>query len=147
MLKFLSLPFVIACISGIAMAIQGTLNSLLSQKTSLLSATFIVHIIGTIVALIALLAYRIPILNLHWASVPWYLYLGGLLSVVIVGLVAVSIPKIGVCNATTAIIIGQVSTAVLIDHFGWFGTNRLPWNYWQFVGIFLFAAGAKLLFR
>jgi bacterial/archaeal transporter family-2 protein len=147
MLKFLSLPFVIACISGITMAIQGTLNSLLSQKTSLLSATFIVHIIGTIVALIALLTYRIPILNLQWASVPWYLYLGGVLSVVIVGLVAVSIPKIGVCNATTAIIIGQVSTAVLIDHFGWFGTNRLPWNYWQFVGIFLFAAGAKLLFR
>ncbi|KLU67932.1 EamA-like transporter family protein [Desulfosporosinus acididurans] len=147
MLKFLSLPFVIAGISGITMAVQGTLNSLLSEKTSLLSATFIVHIIGTVIALLALLVCKIPIYKHNWGSIPWFLYLGGLLSVLIVGLVAVSIPKIGVCNATTAIIIGQVSTAVLIDHFGWFGIQRFPWNPWQFLGIVLFAAGAKLLFR
>lgn len=147
MSKLLSLPFLIAAISGVAMAIQGTLNSSLSQKTSLLSATLIVHIIGTLVALIASLAWRSPLLEYNWASVPWYLYLGGILSVLIVGLVAISIPKVGVCNATTAIIIGQVSMAVLIDHFGWFGISRLPWTPWQLVGIALFAAGAKLLFR
>lgn len=147
MSKLLSLPFLVAAISGIAMAIQGTLNSSLSQKTSLLSATLVVHIIGTLVALIAVLAWRIPLLKHHWFAVPWYLYLGGVLSVLIVGLVAISIPKVGVCNATTAIIIGQVSMAVLIDHFGWFGMSRLQWNPWQIVGIGLFAAGAKLLFR
>ncbi len=147
MSKLLSLPFLVAAISGIAMAIQGTLNSSLSQKTSLLSATLVVHIIGTLVALIAVLAWRIPLLKHHWVAVPWYLYLGGVLSVLIVGLVAISIPKVGVCNATTAIIIGQVSMAVLIDHFGWFGMSRLQWNPWQIVGIGLFAAGAKLLFR
>jgi len=147
MSKLLSFPFLVAAISGIAMAIQGTLNSSLSQKTSLLSATLAVHIIGTLVALIAALAWRTPLLKYHWISVPWYLYLGGILSVLIVGLVAVSIPKVGVCNATTAIIIGQVSMAVLIDHFGWLGMNRLPWTPWQLVGIALFAAGAKLLFR
>lgn len=147
MSKLLSLPFLIAAISGVAMAIQGTLNSSLSQKTSLLSATFIVHIIGTIISLGAVLAWRVPILRHNWSSVPWYLYLGGVLSVVIVGLVAVSIPKVGVCNATTAIIIGQVSMAVLIDHFGLFGVSRLHWNPWQLLGIIFFAVGAKLLFR
>jgi len=147
MSKILSFPFLIAAISGIAMAIQGTINSALSQKTSLLSATLVVHILGTLVALIAVLAWRSPLLKYPWVSVPWYLYLGGLLSVLIVGLVAVSIPKVGVCNATTAIIIGQVSMAVLIDHFGWFGVNRLSWTPWQLMGIVLFAAGAKLLFR
>ncbi|HZK56187.1 MAG TPA: DMT family transporter [Desulfosporosinus sp.] len=147
MSKLLSLPFLTAAISGIAMAIQGTLNSSLSQKTSLLSATLVVHIIGTLVAFVAVLAGRAPLLKYNWLSVPWYLYLGGVLSVIIVGLVAVSIPKVGVCNATTAIIIGQVSMAVLIDHFGWFGTSRLPWSSSQFIGVALFAAGAKLLFR
>ena len=147
MTKLLSLPFLVAAISGIAMAIQGTINSSLSQKTSLLSATLLVHIIGTLVALIAVLAWRSPLLKYPWVSVPWYLYLGGILSVLIVGLVAVSIPKIGVCNATTAIIIGQVSMAVLIDHFGWFGMSRLAWTPFQLIGIALFAAGAKLLFR
>jgi len=147
MSKLLSLPFLTAAISGIAMAIQGTINSSLSQKTSLLSATLVVHIIGTLVAFVAVLAGRDPLLKYNWLSVPWYLYLGGVLSVLIVGLVAVSIPKVGVCNATTAIIIGQVSMAVLIDHFGWFGTSRLPWTSSQLIGVALFAAGAKLLFR
>jgi len=147
MSKLLSLPFFIAAISGVAMAIQGTLNSSLSQKTSLISATLVVHIIGTLVALLAVLAWRAPLLKHDWSSVPWYLYLGGILSVIIVGLVAVSIPKVGVCNATTAIIIGQVSMAVLIDHFGCFGVSRLPWSPWQLLGIGFFAAGAKLLFR
>jgi transporter family-2 protein len=147
MSKLFSLPFLVAAISGISMAIQGTINSSLSQKTSLLSATLVVHIIGTLVALVALLAWRAPLLKYKWISVPWYLYLGGILSVLIIGLVAVSIPKVGVCNATTAIIIGQVSMAVLIDHFGWFGLSRLPWSPSQLIGIALFAAGAKLLFR
>lgn len=147
MSKLFSLPFITAAISGVAMAIQGTINSSLSQKTSLLSATLIVHIIGTLVALVVVLAWRAPLIKYHWINIPWYLYLGGILSVLIVGLVAISIPKVGVCNATTAIIIGQVSMAVLIDHFGWFGLSRLPWNPSQILGIALFAAGAKLLFR
>lgn len=147
MSKIFSLPFLVAAISGIAMAIQGTMNSSLSQKTSLISATLVVHIIGTLVALLAVLTWQVPLLKFNWLSVPWYLYLGGILSVLIVGLVAVSIPKIGVCNATTAIIIGQVSTAVLIDHFGWLGMGRLSWTPSQLIGIALFAAGAKLLFH
>lgn len=147
MSKILSLPFLVAAISGVAMAVQGTINSSLSQKTSLLSATLVVHIIGTLVALVTVIAWRTPLLKYNWITVPWYLYLGGILSVLIVGLVAVSIPKVGVCNATTAIIIGQVSMAVIIDHFGWFGMVRLPWTPSQLIGITLFAAGAKLLFR
>lgn len=144
--KFFSLPFLIAAISGITMAIQGTLNSELYQKTSIFAATLIVHIIGTIISLVAVLIARVPILSTNWLSIPWYLYLGGVLSVVITGLVALSIPKIGVCNATTAIIIGQVGMAILIDHLGLFGAERMTWNPWQLVGLLLFAAGAKLLF-
>jgi bacterial/archaeal transporter family-2 protein len=144
--KILALPIVIAGISGIAMAIQGTLNSGLYQKTTLLAATLVVHIIGTIVALVAVIGGRIPVFEYNWFSIPWYLYLGGVLSVVIIGLVALSIPKIGVGNATTAIIIGQVGTALIIDHLGLFGAERLPWNPWQILGLILFAAGAKLLY-
>lgn len=146
MIKFLSLPFLIAAFSGITMAIQGSLNSVLYQKTHLLAATLVVHVIGLIVALVAVLIARVPIFEYNWLTIPWYLYLGGVLSVIIIGLVALSIPKIGVCNATTAIIIGQVGAAIIIDHFGWLGVERLPWNPWQILGLVLFAAGAKLLF-
>jgi len=146
MSKLLSFPAIIAAISGITMAIQGTLNSQLYQKTSILAATLMVHIIGTLVAVLAIIVTRVPVFQYNWLSIPWYLYLGGILSVVIVGLVALSIPKIGVCNATTAIIVGQVGAALIIDHLGLFGAERLAWNPWQLLGLVLFAAGAKLLF-
>ncbi|NLO98476.1 MAG: DMT family transporter [Peptococcaceae bacterium] len=147
MLKLLSVPAIIAAISGIAMAIQGTLNSQLTQKTSLLTSTFVVHFMGAVIALLALLLWRVPFLEHKWLQIPWYLYLGGVLSVLIVALVALSISKIGVCNATTCIIVGQVGAAVLIDHFGLFGVQKIPWNPWQLLGLVLFATGAKLLFR
>jgi transporter family-2 protein len=147
MTKLLTLPFLIAAFSGICMAIQGSLNSLLAQKTSLMATTFIVHILGSLLAIIVILIRKIPLFSYNWLSIPWHLYLGGLLSIFIISLVALSIPKIGVSNATTAIIIGQVGSAVLIDHFGLFGIERIPWSYWQFLGLAFFAVGAKLLFR
>lgn len=147
MLKFLPLPVLLAAISGAAMAFQGTLNSQLAQKTSLLSSTLIVHIVGTVMALLTVLIWKNPIFQYKWLQIPWYLYLGGLLSVAIIALVALSISKIGVCNATTAIIIGQVGAAVVIDHFGLLGVQKITWNVWQILGLILFAGGAKLLFR
>ena len=146
MIKFLSFPFLIAAFSGVLMAVQGSLNSLLSQKTHLLAATLVVHLIGVIIALLTVFVARIPIFHYNYLSIPWYIYLGGVLSVFIISLVAMSIPKIGMCNATTAIIIGQVGAALIIDHLGWLGVVRLPWNPWQILGLVLFAAGAKLLF-
>lgn len=147
MTKLLTLPFLIAAFSGICMAVQGSLNSLLAQKTSLMATTFVVHLLGSLLTVIVIMIKKIPVLSHNWFSVPWYLYLGGLLSIIIISLVALSIPKIGVSNATTAIIIGQVGAAVLIDHFGLLGIERIPWSYWQFLGLAFFAIGAKLLFR
>ncbi len=147
MSNFISIPFLVALVSGIAMAVQGTLNAGLAQKTNLIAATAVVHIIGTLISVTTVLVLGVPFFNINWLSVQWYLYLGGVLSVIIIGLVAVSIPRIGVSNATTAIIIGQVGTALLIDHFGWFGVDRLHWSPWQLLGLGMFAAGAKLLFR
>lgn len=147
MLKILSLPLVLAAASGAAMALQGTLNSQLSQKTALLSSTLAVHIIGTIVALGAILVWKVPVFQHKWSEIPWYLYMGGLLSVIIIALVALTISRVGVSNATTAIIVGQVSIAVIIDHLGFFGVQKIPWNPWQILGLILFATGAKLLIR
>ncbi len=141
-------PLLVAAVSGIAMALQGTVNARLSQKTGIWEATFLVHLIGTITVGILLLFLGLGALRFdRWLRIPWYLYLGGLLSVLIIYLVALSIPKVGVCNATTAIIVGQVSAAVIIDHFGLFGVQKLAWSYIQLLGVAFFAVGARLLMR
>lgn len=79
------------------------------------------------------------------SQVPWYNYLGGVIGVGIVYGVIASIDKVGVAAATTAIIVGQVSMAALVDHFGWFGLEAVPFNWWKGIGIVLMAASAWML--
>src|SRR5699024_3456576 len=103
------------------------------------------HVVGSIVSFTLLL---VGLASGNWenySKAPWYSYLGGVLGVAIVYLVVASIAKVGVAPATTAIIVGQVSTAALIDFFGLFGTKPLPFNYLKILGLVLMAGGAWLL--
>ena len=151
MTNFLSaelLPFALAACSGVLMAVQGSFNSVLSKSTGILEATFIVHLVGAVGSFLLLFLFKIGQGNLAaWSFAPWYTWLGGLIGVGIVYLVASSIPSVGVANATTAIIVGQVAAAVLIDHFGGFGLQRIPFSANQLIGVVLLAVGAKFLLK
>lgn len=136
-----------AAVSGIAMAVQGSLNTELGKHLGLLAGTFLVHVIGSIFALVLLI---VGVDNGKWdmlLQVPWYVYLGGIIGVGIVYGVVVSISQVGVANATTAIIVGQVSMACVIDHFGLFGLEAIPFNLWKGAAVILMAASAWLLLR
>ena len=138
----------LALISGILMAIQGSLNATLSKVIGLIETTFVVHITGTIILLILLFVVKMGTGDLYaFQQAPWYSYLGGLLGVFIIYLVAASIPKVGMANATTAIIVGQVLTAIIIDHFGGFGLERMTIGWNDLTGLILLAIGAYLLLK
>lgn len=140
------MALVMALASGVAMALQGTLNSALAKIIGLLEATLIVHITATITVLLLLFGFGIGQGDLgKLGETPWYLFLGGLLGVAITYLVVASIPKVGVALATTAIIVGQVSTACLVDHLGLFGLDKYPFTWYRLIGLVLLAAGARLM--
>lgn len=133
----------LAAVSGIAMAVQGSLNTRLSKAFGLLEATLIVHGSAAIILLTLLL---IPNLRSdHTSTAPWWAYLGGILGIAITFLVILSIPRIGVVSTTTAIILGQVGMAALIDHFGLFGLHPVPFPLYKLMGIAFLAIGAKIL--
>lgn len=140
--------FFVAVVAGMSMAIQGSLNSVLGKIVGELEATLIVHII-------ALLLLGLILFIFHWgegdlkkvASAPWYSYLGGILNIFILYGVMFSIPRLGVSNATTAIVASQVLTAVIIDHFGWWGLEQISVHWTQGVGLIFLALGVKLLIR
>lgn len=136
---------IIAAISGIAMAIQGSLNTALGKIIGLLAGTFVVQISGTIFVLLLLL---IGLGDSRWGAittVPWYYFLGGVIGVGIIYGVVVAIGQLGVAAATTAIIVGQISMSAVVDHFGWFGLESIPFNIWKGVGIILMAVSAWML--
>lgn len=136
----------IAALSGAAMAVQGSLNAALGKVVGILESTLIVHLVGTIITLIIIIAMGLGFSNMgKLAQAPWYVYMGGVLNVAIIYALVRSIPQIGVGNATTAIIVAQVSTAVLIDCLGAFGMKQYHFHYLDLLGIALLAAGAKIL--
>ena len=128
------------------MAVQGTLNSALGKLAGLWEAAFLVQITGTlmVVGLLPLIG-RGSLGKLLQA--PWYTWLGGVLGVAIISTVAASIPKVGAAAATTAIITAQVLTACVIDHFGMFGLEAMPFTWCRWVGGALLAAGAWFMLR
>ncbi|MDD4803403.1 MAG: DMT family transporter [Syntrophomonas sp.] len=52
----------------------------------------------------------------------------------------------GVGNATTAIIVAQLITALCIDNCGAFGMKKMPFHYIDILGVALLAIGARILF-
>jgi len=135
----------IAALAGAAMALQGTFNAALGKSVGVWSSTLLVHIIGTATALIIMIFSRswFPLEQL--AQAPWYAFLGGVLNVLIIYGVVKTIPLVGVGNATTAIIVAQILTAVLIDGFGAFGMKKYDFHYLDLLGIALLAIGSRIL--
>jgi bacterial/archaeal transporter family-2 protein len=133
-----------AALSGSLMAVQGTFNSLLGKVIGLLESTFVVHLLGVLTAGLLLLTLGNGSFS-KASEAPWFAWLGGPIGVAIIFGVAFSIPKLGVGVTTTAIIAAQLFTAYIIDHFGWFGMERIPFNLIKLGGTFLIVVGAKLL--
>jgi len=136
----------VAAASGIAMALQGSINGALGKIVGVLEGTFLVHAIGLVLVSILLFLIGLGRGDLsRIGEVPWYLYLGGVINVAIIYGVMLSISKEGAGNATTAIIVGQLVMAMIIDCFGLFGLEKFSFTWGRGVGLVLMAIAAKLL--
>ena len=79
------------------------------------------------------------------SSVPWWAWLGGVLSAAVVVASVVALPKAGAEGVIAATVLGQLVAAALLDHFGWLGVKREPLNPWRIAGAVLLFAGAMLM--
>lgn len=137
-----------ATLAGIFMAVQGTFNAQLGKRIGLWETNLIVHLLGFVLLLILLFLFRIGQGNWEKAGqAPWYVYLGGVLSILIIFGVAAAISRLGVIIATTSIVTGQLLTAALLDHFGLFGLERISFTWLKGVGVLLLIVGARLILQ
>lgn len=136
----------IAALAGATMAVQGSLNSALGKVIGLLEATLIVMLIGSLTALLFLYPLGLGKGNMFkLGETPWYTLGGGVLIVLITYGVAASIPQVGAAKATTAIVAAQVTTALLIDHFGFFGLAAISFSWWKTLGLIFLATGTYIM--
>ena len=72
---------------------------------------------------------------------PGHLFLGGFLVVFYVLSVTVIAPRFGIGNAIFSVLLGQLVSAAVIDHFGVFGARVSPLTVTRATGIALMALG------
>jgi transporter family-2 protein len=81
------------------------------------------------------------------SDIPVAYYLGGFFVAFYVISVTFIAPRFGVGNAIFFVLVGQLISAAVIDHFGLFGAMRFPVDMRRLAGIALMVAGVWLARR
>ncbi len=131
---------------GIAMTVQTAINSQLREYLySPLQAALLSFLIGTI-ALTVLVFFQSaekPTAE-TLRHIPWFLWLGGCLGVYAISASIYTAPKLGFLTLSGLIIFGQIAMSMMIDQFGWLGTEKTPINWQRLLGGVVIFTGVLL---
>ena len=129
---------------GIAVAVQPSINGRLAQKTGILESSCISFFVGTLaLLLVVLLAGQGALTGASQAT--WWELTGGFLGAFFVTCTILVVPRVGTLAAMTAVIVAQLVTSVLLDHFGLFRLQQVPLDAWRMAGVLLLTGGAALV--
>ncbi len=142
----LVLAVIVGLLSGVAVALQGPLASLMSQYVGTMGSVFIIHLGGALMAGAVLLVLGGGRLG-AWRGVPWYALGAGVLGLVVLGGVSYTIPRIGAATTVTLIVVAQLILSTLLDHFGLLGTSVRPIDLSRTLGIAVLLLGTWLMVR
>ncbi|AMM28232.1 hypothetical protein BFR69_15490 [Acinetobacter pittii] len=149
MMKFSSQLFLILPLAmgiGVAMAFQTAINAQLREQLhSPLQAALLSFFIGTIVLAVMVFfqSAEKPSLS-EISNIPWLLWTGGFLGVYAISMSIYTAPKLGFLTFTGLVVFGQLLISMLLDHFGWLGTEKTPVTWQRFLGGVIIFVGVLL---
>lgn len=129
-----------AIISGIAMSVQGVLNTRLGEKIGLWETTVIVQGIALVCSIAVSFFYGDGNYS-NLKTVNKLYLLGGVLGVVITFTVIKSIGTMGPTLGIGIILISQLLCAAIIDALGLFGSEKLKFSLNNIIGIAIMIIG------
>jgi transporter family-2 protein len=130
--------------AGAFIAFQSPINSALSKTTGVVEAALFSFATGTLALVaLALVAGRGDVRAA--IGVPWWQWLGGVLGALFVTAFVVCVPRIGVSVAIGCSLAGQLVTAMLVDHFGWFGVAQRSLDVRRVLALPVLALGVWLI--
>lgn len=134
------MAIIYAIISGISMSLQGVFNTRLGEKIGIWETNVLVQASGLLLTLIILIFFGKGNFRNIKDTNKLYL-LGGILGVVIIFTVMKSIGSMGATCGIGIILVAQLLAAAAIDAFGLFGSDRIPFNAKEFIGISIMVLG------
>jgi len=145
------LPLYLAIVvaAGALIATQAGVNSQLARAVGhpVFAAT-ISFVVGTAALLVACIAVRGSWTGLATAAqAPWWIWTGGLLGAVFVVTLAWLAPVLGAATLLSVAIAGQMSFALVLDHYGLVGFPHRSMSAGRAVGVGLLIAGVVMIRR
>lgn len=135
--------FLIACISGALMSIQGVFNTGVTKQTGPWITNCFVQLTAFFVCVAVYLFTeqgKIPIGDLFHVNHK-YMLLGGIIGAFITYTVIYSMSSLGPAKAILAIVVTQVLVGYLIEVFGLFGVDKVPFSVTKCVGMIVAIVG------
>ena len=137
------LIILIGLAGGVAVGLQSTMASMITQRLCTFESVFIVHLGGALIALIPLLIYGGGKLS-QWRSVPWYALGAGIFGLVVIAAISYMIPRVGVAASITTVVAGQLLVGVILDHYGLLGAAVKPLDVTRILGLAVVLVGVWL---
>lgn len=135
-------------IAGLGIPIMAALNGNLGTKlNSSALATTILFMVGGVVSLAYLfLSDGMPKSPIK-EPIPIFFYLGGLLVIFYILSMAWTAPKFGVGNSIAMVLLGQLVSMAIIDHYGLLGALKHTISVQRLVGLAFMMFGVYLTVR
>ncbi|MDO5687632.1 MAG: DMT family transporter [Neisseria sp.] len=142
--------WVMALCAGLFLGGQSAINSQLSTSLGQqpILAALISFAVGTVVLLVLAKSFG----QLQFSSIanmplqPWWQFIGGFLGAFVVFTTVLLAPKLGIANMLLLILIGQLISGMLIDHFGWLNMPLRPVSLSKIIGLLLMIFGLVVFF-
>lgn len=137
------LMILLAVVGGSMLSVQAAINGQLGNKVGVFRSAFLTFSVGALITALLILYFE-PKHALTLLDVPKWQLLGAMCGVPYIVIMVLAVQQIGTAVATVAVIFGQLLMSLLIDHFGWFGNEILPFSIYR-VGALIFLAIALYL--
>jgi transporter family-2 protein len=135
-------------LAGLANAIQPGQNATLSKSLGLpITAALLTLLVSTAALLVGGLALgklEMPS-GQQLVQVPWWAWLGGFLSVLLILAQLYASPTIGAASFLGIIVTVGVVASIVLDNYGWVGFAVHPASLWRILGAILMTAGVALV--
>ena len=139
--------YLIAFAAGVVLIVQVGVNTTLR---SALGAPVLAALLSFLVGSVALAAFLVLTratwpARAQWVAIPWWAWFGGILGAFYVVSTIIAGPRLGAAALLALIVLGQLVTSLLVDHFGWLGFPQHPVTPLRLFGALLLFGGMLLI--
>ncbi|MDQ4082588.1 MAG: DMT family transporter [Actinomycetota bacterium] len=143
-----ALAVLVCIVAGIGGGVQAAVMGKFGERIGVVEAVAFSSVVTTSVAFASVLVYRQTLSGVaDGLRAPPWLWIGGVMSALIVFAIALAPPRIGTTTTVALVIAGNLVGAVVIDRYGLFGLERIGLTWTRVVGVLLLAVGAALTLR